>query len=206
MGNPAGSPSIMIGVKDEGLRYCVADEKEGFPYGRYLEAAECIDRKTEAEKLGLNEIWNERSYNYVRFKIESFLVDDWGCGLELAGEDYPPFLLSRPMESGSPLPFGPCAAPSTICCGSMIKYWTVATNGACGFVQYQTSLKSWDHACGVICVQESGGTVTDGAGKPIRFKDRTFHVQDGIVCVAKDCDDEARKLLRKCVKMNFAAG
>ena len=51
MGNPAGSPSIMIGVKDEGLRYCVADEKEGFPYGRYLEAAECIDRKTEAEKL-----------------------------------------------------------------------------------------------------------------------------------------------------------
>jgi len=31
-------------------------------------------------------------------------------------------------------------------------------------------LKIWDHVSGVICVTESGGTVTDFAGAPLAFE------------------------------------
>ena len=68
MGNPACSPSIMIGVKNEGLRYYVADEKiEGFPSDRCLEATDCINDLKESKKLGLNDVWLDKSYNYERF-------------------------------------------------------------------------------------------------------------------------------------------
>lgn len=49
----------------------------------------------------------------------------------------------------------------------MIKYWCVAQGTVAGFIQYETPLKSWDHACGVLCVIESGGTSTDAFGKEV---------------------------------------
>ena len=36
-----------------------------------------------------------------------------------------------------------------------------------GAKQYEEELKSWDHACGVICVAESGGEATDASGAPV---------------------------------------
>ena len=61
----------------------------------------------------------------------------------------------------------------------------------------QESLKSWDHACGVICVAESGGRATDGAGQPVLFADRTFNVEGGIVCASRWATEDARaKLLQ----------
>ena len=71
-------------------------------------------------------------------------------------ESYPPWLVSRPMTKGSPMPFGPNRPPSEVCCGAMIKYWCVAQGTVAAFIQYEESLKSWDHACGVLCVIESG--------------------------------------------------
>jgi len=54
-----------------------------------------------------------------------------------------------------------------VCCGAMIKYWCVAQGTVAGFIQYETPLKSWDHACGVLCVIESGGTSTDAFGEQV---------------------------------------
>jgi 3'-phosphoadenosine 5'-phosphosulfate (PAPS) 3'-phosphatase len=81
----------------------------------------------------------------------------------------------------------------------MVKYWTCAAGDVAGFVQYQTQLKAWDHACGVICVQESGGSASDGLGKPVRFTDREFTVAGGIVCTAKELDARGRAVLQQCV-------
>lgn len=53
-----------------------------------------------------------------------------------------------------------------------------------GFIQYEERLKTWDHACGVICVAESGGAATDADGMAVRFPDRTFEVRGGAACVA----------------------
>ncbi|KAL5197023.1 hypothetical protein ABZP36_000535 [Zizania latifolia] len=54
-------------------------------------------------------------------------------------------------------------------CGSLCKYLTVASGRASVFVlRAQTkTIKSWDHAVGVICVQEAGGQVSDWSGKPL---------------------------------------
>ena len=79
----------------------------------------------------------------------------------------------------------------------MVKYFATAAGRACGFVQYEEELKSWDHACGVICVAESGGSAIDGAGNPVLFADRLFHVEGGIVCASKWATDEVKtKLLQ----------
>ena len=77
----------------------------------------------------------------------------------------------------------------------MVKYFATAAGRAAGFVQYETELKSWDHACGVICVEESGGTATDGAGAPVLFADRLFHVAGGIVCTSKWATDHVQAQL-----------
>lgn len=102
-----------------------------------------------------------------------------------AGVDYPPWLLSPQTAKGVCAPFGPQAGPSELCCGAMIKYFAVAAGRASGFLQFQERLKTWDHACGVICVIESGGKVTDGAGKAVVFPGRAFEVKGGVVCASE---------------------
>jgi 3'(2'), 5'-bisphosphate nucleotidase len=127
MGNPAASPSVLVAAKDQGAQF-------------YTEEGKFEDLPSAGPS------WSHRKYEYSRFDSSSTNddedEDDWGCGVEEAGVDYPPFLLSRPMSEGSPLPFGPCCAPSDICCGAMVKYWAVATGQAAGFVQFQTKLKT----------------------------------------------------------------
>lgn len=58
----------------------------------------------------------------------------------------------------------------SVFCGSLCKYLTVASGRASVFVlqaRPTTQIKSWDHAVGVICVQEAGGQTSDWSGKPL---------------------------------------
>ncbi|KAK9065323.1 hypothetical protein SSX86_016706 [Deinandra increscens subsp. villosa] len=53
------------------------------------------------------------------------------------------------------------------CCGSLCKYLMVASGRASVFIQRARAervIKVWDHAVGVVCVQEAGGKVTDWNG------------------------------------------
>ncbi|XP_047066648.1 putative PAP-specific phosphatase, mitochondrial [Lolium rigidum] len=56
------------------------------------------------------------------------------------------------------------------CCGSLCKYIMVASGRATVFfnrARVNTQIKAWDHAVGVICVQEAGGQISDWSGKPL---------------------------------------
>ncbi|CAL5083485.1 unnamed protein product [Urochloa decumbens] len=58
----------------------------------------------------------------------------------------------------------------SVFCGSLCKYLTVASGRASVFVlraRPTTEIKSWDHAVGVICVQEAGGQISDWSGEPL---------------------------------------
>lgn len=57
-----------------------------------------------------------------------------------------------------------------LCCGSLCKYLMVASGRASVFIlrsRVERIIKVWDHAVGIICVQEAGGIVTDWAGSKI---------------------------------------
>ncbi|KAG8099682.1 hypothetical protein GUJ93_ZPchr0013g35594 [Zizania palustris] len=63
-----------------------------------------------------------------------------------------------------------------VCCSSLpgrdrslCKYLTIASGKASVFVlrAHTKTIKSWDHAVGVICVQEAGGQISDWSGKPL---------------------------------------
>jgi len=119
----------------------------------------------------------------------------------------PPWLISPQSAFGACAPFGADHPPDVICCGAMVKYFATAAGRACGFVQYEQELKSWDHACGVLCVIESGGYATDAERAPVRFADRTFHVSGGIVCASRWASDEARaRLLQSADTCEVPAG
>nr|CAD1841226.1 unnamed protein product [Ananas comosus var. bracteatus] len=58
------------------------------------------------------------------------------------------------------------------CCGSLCKYLMVASGRASVFIlrtRAQTVIKVWDHAVGVICVNEAGGQVSDWSGNQLDF-------------------------------------
>ncbi|KAI3732077.1 hypothetical protein L1987_63274 [Smallanthus sonchifolius] len=58
------------------------------------------------------------------------------------------------------------------CCGSLCKYLMVASGRASVFIQRARAervIKVWDHAVGVICVQEAGGKVTDWNGDQLNL-------------------------------------
>ena len=116
---------------------------------------------------------------------------------EWAAEDAaaPPWLLSPSNAEGICTPFGPGSPPETLCCGAMIKYFATAAGRVSGFVQYEEELKTWDHACGVICVNESGGRAVDGRGEAVRFLGRHFKVAGGIVCSSKHATEQMREKL-----------
>ncbi|XP_010468220.1 PREDICTED: putative PAP-specific phosphatase, mitochondrial, partial [Camelina sativa] len=60
------------------------------------------------------------------------------------------------------------------CCGSLGKYMVVASGRASLFLlrtKTQRTIKSWDHAVGMICVHEAGGKVTDWEGDEINLEE-----------------------------------
>ena len=76
------------------------------------------------------------------------------------------------------------------CCGSLIKYAAVALGCASAYVEHpvknKEALKVWDHAAGVICVEEAGGKVTDLNGGPLRFEARPFFKPKGLGIIASN--------------------
>ena len=69
-----------------------------------------------------------------------------------------------------------------------------------GFVQHEEELKTWDHACGLICVAESGGAATDAQGRPVVFPGRGFKVDGGVVCASRWASPEVRQALLDAAK------
>ncbi|KAJ0264938.1 putative PAP-specific phosphatase [Hirschfeldia incana] len=60
------------------------------------------------------------------------------------------------------------------CCGSLCKYLMVASGRASVFLlraRTERTIKSWDHAVGIICVHEAGGKVTDWEGDDINLEE-----------------------------------
>jgi 3'(2'), 5'-bisphosphate nucleotidase len=55
---------------------------------------------------------------------------------------------------------------------SMVKYAAIARGDAEIFMKFARAgykEKIWDHAAGVVIVQEAGGVVTDAGGRPLDF-------------------------------------
>ncbi len=197
LGNPSvqdATSRIMIAIKDHGLRHYNprSDEFQDLP--RTIPSA-----------------WHTKDYDAQQW-TDSTLVD------LTKPIDYPPYLLSlgpKPNQNQKlPRPYGPLCPPKGICCGSLVKYFAVASGQASSFVQLSPSgwVKTWDHAPGILCVQESGGSVvlvdttsenrrsSIEEAKPntmaLPLLDRKeFCVHDGIICFAK----EANMIIRKQV-------
>jgi myo-inositol-1(or 4)-monophosphatase len=53
----------------------------------------------------------------------------------------------------------------------------------------------WDVAAGVLLIQESGGTVTDGDGRPFVFNQAHPRLR-GVLAIAAMADDELRPVLQ----------
>ena len=105
---------------------------------------------------------------------------------DAAASDAPPWLISPQKAALEYVPFDEAGAGlTTLCCGSMIKYFACAAGRVAGFVQYEESLKTWDHACGLICVAESGGAATDALGNDVLFPGRFFSVEGGVICSSR---------------------
>lgn len=171
-----GVPSIMIAVTGKGLRYWPAIGEGPVP----KELAPHLQEKKVS--------WLVKMESLAKFRGPTSM----GFPMTELNENGPPWLVSRPMTAGSPMPFGPRCVPDNVCCGAMIKYWCVAQGTAAGFIQYESTLKSWDHACGILCVIESGGKATDASGNPIRFPDRIFTVDKAVVCSAAEAARNVR--------------
>jgi hypothetical protein len=119
--------------------------------------------------------WHTQNYDL------EFLVDNSSSSSspskysKEAGVDYPPYLLSMGPKTTKtknavnlpkqqpPFPFGPLCPPTELCCGSLVKYYAIASGQAAGFLQLSPKasgyVNSWDHAPGMLCVEESGGGV-----------------------------------------------
>lgn len=55
---------------------------------------------------------------------------------------------------------------------SMVKYAAIACGNAEIFMKFARAgykEKIWDHAAGVLLVEEAGGVVTDAGGRPLNF-------------------------------------
>lgn len=71
----------------------------------------------------------------------------------------------------------------------MVKYAAIACGDAEAFMQFARSghkEKIWDHAAGVIIIQEAGGTVTDITGHSLDFSKGSYveGIDRGIVACA----------------------
>lgn len=179
MGNPRlhPKPSIMVAASGAGMRL--------FTHGSGGMPAQPCNYE-----LRLNG-WSEKEY-----ALPSPPSDMPG----VAGQDYPPWLVSRPMSEGSPLPFGARSPPGDVCCGALVKYWSVAMGEHAGFIQYVSALKTWDHVAGVLCVIESGGRATDANGGPVRFLAREVPVVGGVVCSAREASEAIHARMAESVR------
>ena len=235
LGNPSASAKtassgVMVAVQRHGLRY----------YDREKDMFLDIPRD-------IPNSWHTKDYDFTHLNdsSSSSFSSKTSNKPKQAGIDYPPFLLSmgpktKASEKGSiseeqrqpPAPFGPLCNPTDLCCGSLVKYFAVASGQVAGFVQFSPAssgrVNSWDHAPGMLCVQESGGSVVVvGAEESTNRKDDTltsaisnssssirstkpkrlplfdkpqFYIHDGMACFAKEANAVIRNEIVSSVR------
>ena len=213
LGNPSvqdATARIMIAIKDHGLRYYNPRSDEFQDRPRTIPNA-----------------WHTKDYDKQQWEdsaLAQLSKSTRSDSPKQARIDCPPYLLSlgpktnenqRESEPKLPRPFGPLCHPNEICCGSLVKYFAVASGQVSSFVQLAPSgwVKTWDHAPGILCVQESGGSVVlvdskenvsslgycedtgaESNKKPSPLLDRKeFFIHDGIVAFAKEAKADIRK-------------
>ena len=76
---------------------------------------------------------------------------------------------------------------------SMVKYGAVARGDADVFMKFPKAgyqEKIWDHAAGVVVVEQAGGVVTDAGGGPLAFSAGRFltHLARGIRAASPSLD------------------
>ncbi|XP_014516971.1 putative PAP-specific phosphatase, mitochondrial [Vigna radiata var. radiata] len=89
------------------------------------------------------------------------------------------------------------------CCGSLCKYLMVASGRASIFIlraKQKPIIMAWDHAVGIICVQEAGGKVTDWNGSEIdlaadRDGRRVIYPSDGILVTNGHIHDQVLQII-----------
>lgn len=220
LGNPNAFPNgtssgVMVAVQRHGLRLYDCDSDS------FLDLPRNIPNS-----------WHTKNYAFTRLGGSSSSSIEMNQPKQ-AGIDYPPFLLSmgpktksKSKPSQPPNPFGPLYQPNELCCGSLVKYFAVASGQVSGFVQLSSAssgrVNSWDHAPGMLCVQESGGSVvvmgpessgnqqanfdTNAIGNsPISnrlplFDKPHFYIHDGMACFAKEASAAIRKQIIESVQ------
>jgi 3'(2'), 5'-bisphosphate nucleotidase len=88
---------------------------------------------------------------------------------------------------------------------SQCKYAAVARGDASIYLRLPTRKdyqeKIWDHAAGVIVVEEAGGRVTDVRGEPLDFwQGRTLARNAGVVCTSGTIHDEVVAAARQVLE------
>lgn len=79
---------------------------------------------------------------------------------------------------------------------SMVKYAAIARGDAEIFMKFARAgykEKIWDHAAGVVIIQEAGGVVTDARGDPLDFSKGLYleGLDRGIIaCAGSDLHDK----------------
>ncbi|KAA8494776.1 3'(2'),5'-bisphosphate nucleotidase 2 [Porphyridium purpureum] len=108
-------------------------------------------------------------------------------------------------NSRTPMLFGFGLPPVFLCCGSLVKYFYCSLALVDVFVQLPgtesdaVSLRSWDHAAGVLCVLESGGQVTDLIGGQLRMPfGPSFSIHSLILATSRNSRPYHRDLLVRC--------
>jgi 3'(2'), 5'-bisphosphate nucleotidase len=208
LGNPARTHAVMVAVQNEGIRFWNPNDNdnndENGTWIQLEETQEDDDEQKHNSKSYKN--WIQYQENYQLDGVQSTNNADttshpttttttfWNHSPGTrVGIDYPPYLMSRPNTMGSPMPFGPHCPPVHLCCGSLVKYFAVARGEVAGFIQHQHDhLNSWDHAAGILCVQEAGGSVQDGQGQAIQIRAKQFEVTRGIVACASSASQPVR--------------
>jgi 3'(2'), 5'-bisphosphate nucleotidase len=85
---------------------------------------------------------------------------------------------------------------------SQAKYCSIARGAGDIYLRLPVSKsyeeKIWDHAAGVVLVQEAGGEVTDAWGKPLDFGiGRTLKENKGVVAAPKDVFEQVIKVVKE---------
>jgi 3'(2'), 5'-bisphosphate nucleotidase len=200
IGNPSALPAssrVMIAVKGKGLRYYHGKEIVSNP------------------PRNIPGSWHTQEYDLD--SLDTISSSSPPNHPKQASVDYPPYLVSMGPKLVStssnssslprkPQPFGPRCPPAELCCGSLVKYHAVASGKAAGFLQLSPSglVNSWDHAPGMLCVEESGGGVlvvekyfddastTSSSSLPL-FDRPKFQIHHGIVIFARETSGEIRQ-------------
>lgn len=91
---------------------------------------------------------------------------------------------------------------------SQAKYGVLSRGDACIFMRFPRQgyvENSWDHAAGAIVVEEAGGKVTDGRGRPLDFSaGRHLNNDDGIVASNGLVHDKLIAAVKEAIEANAA--